>query len=400
MKRGGPAHPKTLHFMAATGASRPSTVGYLELLWHFVRDYAPRGDIGRMTDEQIAVACGWEDTPKTFTVAMVDAGYLDRSESHRLVVHDWSEHADDGVHALLARRVECFADGKAPKLNKLNQEERKRLEPLWKAHLSRKTCPCRARDRRKSVREAVAVPSPVIPTPLSLPLAPPSNPLVDRTALVAEGYELIRTIAPMVDMDPTEVARKATEYNGRSYVRLDTLRDDRLAHSVAELRSWLRRIRGEPEPVIPKAPPQQPRDHARDTIGQWLQKSEDADAQGAVRGRLAPPDEGARNLRDGRANAGLLGGTPTVDTRPVGACRNGESRGVGGQEASDDGRAAGARAEQDRSRAHPPGAANGRVGQGASGVPTSSGRVGGGVRGSPGEAARDDASRGGGTGHA
>ena len=90
-------------------------------------------------------------------------------------------------------------------------------------------------------------------TALGAPIRPP-NPLVDRGVLVREGHALITEIAAAEDLDPTEALRKASDWNGRGYVRLDAMPDDRLAHTVQALRTWGRQIRGEPEPQVPQAP--------------------------------------------------------------------------------------------------------------------------------------------------
>jgi len=90
-----------------------TAVGLLELLWHFTADFAPQGDIGRFTDQRIEAACGWNGESENerakrlhlprwnrqgvLIQALVGAGWLDRSDEHRLVVHDWHIHADNTV---------------------------------------------------------------------------------------------------------------------------------------------------------------------------------------------------------------------------------------------------------------------------------------------------------------
>lgn len=108
------------------------------------------------------------------------------------------------------------------------------------------------------------------PSPPSSPFSPSSprqqqeesarvreaNPLADRHVLISEGNALIREIAPLADLDPTEVLSKASEWKGKSYVRLDTMPEDndRLIHTVNALRGWLRKLKGEPEPALPLPP--------------------------------------------------------------------------------------------------------------------------------------------------
>lgn len=84
---------------------------------------------------------------------------------------------------------------------------------------------------------------------------PPKNPLVDREALVKEGHDFIGQVSRLQNLDPTEVLSKASRWNGRSYVRLDTMTDERLAHTVNELRGWWREVTGQPEPGPPTERP-------------------------------------------------------------------------------------------------------------------------------------------------
>lgn len=73
----------------------PSTVatGVLEQMWHFTICSAKRGDIGQHDDELIAEACGWLGDPAELVGMLVETGWLDRCPIHRLVVHDWCDHA-------------------------------------------------------------------------------------------------------------------------------------------------------------------------------------------------------------------------------------------------------------------------------------------------------------------
>lgn len=112
MKRGGPHHPKTLALSAALGVERCHAVGILESLWHFVSQYARRGDIGRHPDTAIAQGIGWAGSPAALTSALVETGWLDRCPCHRLRIHDWPDHADQGVQrtkeVIKGAFIECY----------------------------------------------------------------------------------------------------------------------------------------------------------------------------------------------------------------------------------------------------------------------------------------------------
>ncbi|TXH55778.1 MAG: hypothetical protein E6Q97_08015, partial [Desulfurellales bacterium] len=71
------------------GESTRGVIGILELLWKATAQQAPRGDIGRFDNEDIAILCDWDGDPDKLVESLVDCGWLDRCETHRLVVHDW-----------------------------------------------------------------------------------------------------------------------------------------------------------------------------------------------------------------------------------------------------------------------------------------------------------------------
>jgi hypothetical protein len=132
MKRQAYRHPKIKALRRKLNISRPDAIGRLNLLWDFTADFAPAGDVGRFCDEDIAEACDWpEERAGELIEALVDTGLLDRCETHRLVVHDWADHAEDHVHMRLARAREHFADGSRPKLNRLAKAERQAIQVYY-----------------------------------------------------------------------------------------------------------------------------------------------------------------------------------------------------------------------------------------------------------------------------
>jgi hypothetical protein len=70
---------------------------------------------------------------------------------------------------------------------------------------------------------------------------------------VSEGHALITAVAEEAGLDPSEVIRKASDWNGRGYVRLDTMSPARLDQTIVALKRWQRELRGEPEPELPQA---------------------------------------------------------------------------------------------------------------------------------------------------
>ena len=103
MKRGAPRHPKIADLCSLAKIRRPYAVGYLELLWHFTAEFAPQGDIGRFSDKRIESAVEWSGPAGKLVQSLTDSGWIDKSPDHRLVIHDWHEHADDSVKKKLSR---------------------------------------------------------------------------------------------------------------------------------------------------------------------------------------------------------------------------------------------------------------------------------------------------------
>lgn len=108
MKRGAPRHPKVIDLGETLGISRYGAVGLFEGLLHCTAEYAPRGNIGKLSDPYIASECGWDKEPQLFIDALVKVRLLDRDDEHRLLVHDWAEHAERYVALKLERRGETF----------------------------------------------------------------------------------------------------------------------------------------------------------------------------------------------------------------------------------------------------------------------------------------------------
>lgn len=101
-------HPKTLDLCDRLGVSLAQALGHLTLLWAFTARKSPRGDVGKWTDGAIARACDWQQDSAAFVNALVESGYLDRDDEHRLLVHDWPDHAERWVKASLKNLNQTF----------------------------------------------------------------------------------------------------------------------------------------------------------------------------------------------------------------------------------------------------------------------------------------------------
>jgi hypothetical protein len=126
VKRGTPDHPKVFALLKALGLKqkdRPYVLGVLELLWHRAAAYAPAGDIGKFPDEWIEASLDWHGKPGRLIEALVASQWLDRHNRHRLVVHDWADHADQTVRKKLSSRGLTFVAVTGKKDNFLPEEE-------------------------------------------------------------------------------------------------------------------------------------------------------------------------------------------------------------------------------------------------------------------------------------
>ncbi len=108
MKRGTPRHPKTKALARRLKVAIPHAVGILEMLWHFAGEFAPEGNVGRVSDADIAEAVCWTREPIQLIEALTIEHWLDKDEEYRLIVHDWPDHADDAVRKKLARQRRQF----------------------------------------------------------------------------------------------------------------------------------------------------------------------------------------------------------------------------------------------------------------------------------------------------
>jgi hypothetical protein len=100
--------------------------GLLDTLWNFTANNAPHGDVGKFTDEEIAIGLDWRREPSELIDTLTEIRWLDRVEGV-LVIHDWPEHCEHTVHVALAKKIEVFACGTIPSLSRLPMSERPQI---------------------------------------------------------------------------------------------------------------------------------------------------------------------------------------------------------------------------------------------------------------------------------
>lgn len=89
-------------------------VGVLERLWHATIANAIQGNVGKLSDEDIAEAVGWLGNASCLIDALVESRWLDRCEVHRLVIHDWHLNAPNFVAGNLKKHGREFAIATCP----------------------------------------------------------------------------------------------------------------------------------------------------------------------------------------------------------------------------------------------------------------------------------------------
>lgn len=104
--------------------------GLLDTLWNFTANNAPHGDIGRFSDEEIAIGIDWRREPSELIETLTAIRWIDQTET--LLIHDWPEHCEETVHKSLVRKIEVFADGTLPSLSRLPKGDRPEIESQYR----------------------------------------------------------------------------------------------------------------------------------------------------------------------------------------------------------------------------------------------------------------------------
>ena len=109
MKSSTPELLKFQKLMRRLKESRRGTIGLLEGMWLAVGKNCPRGDIGRFSNEEIAIMVDWDGDPDELVSALVECRWLDVCDTYRLVVHDWTDHCPTYIKGGLVKKGEDIA---------------------------------------------------------------------------------------------------------------------------------------------------------------------------------------------------------------------------------------------------------------------------------------------------
>jgi hypothetical protein len=75
----------------------------LEAIWHFTGRFTPQGNIGKYPDQAIEAWVEWDGEPGALISGLTASGWLNDHPVHRIVVHDWAQHADKATKNSLHR---------------------------------------------------------------------------------------------------------------------------------------------------------------------------------------------------------------------------------------------------------------------------------------------------------
>lgn len=191
MKREAVGSSKMKKLCRSLGIKLYAAVGLMECLWHLTAREAPQGNIGKLSNEDIALSLGWEECPDKLVVALVECRWLDESDEHRLIVHDWHEHADDAVDMKLARSGRLYANGRQPNMRRMSKDVRANIcaQFGWSTDAVHTVC---AHMREGGHISALPAPEPV-PAPAPAP-EPVPEPDVDRSPIL--GLPVLRVPVP------------------------------------------------------------------------------------------------------------------------------------------------------------------------------------------------------------
>lgn len=108
MKRTGPRHKKMYGLAISLGIPLPQAVGIMEMLWLLGSISSPEGDIGSLPNAAIAEGVGWTKKPDLLIDALLQNRWIDKSQKHRLIIHDWPDHCEQSVKKWLDRNGKTF----------------------------------------------------------------------------------------------------------------------------------------------------------------------------------------------------------------------------------------------------------------------------------------------------
>lgn len=128
MKEGTENKIKFKRLQRRLGLSLWECKGLLESIWNLTAQNTPRGDIGSLSNEDIASAIEWKGDADELITALSE-GWLDECSVHRYVVHDWADHCPNYIKGNLAKYGKSVIAGPIEEATREAQEQPARESP-------------------------------------------------------------------------------------------------------------------------------------------------------------------------------------------------------------------------------------------------------------------------------
>jgi hypothetical protein len=192
-------------------------VGLLESLWHLCARETPRGDIGKLSDDDIGIGIDYRGEAADMLAALVDCRWLDAHPQHRLLIHDWPDHCDDSVNMKLARAKQFFADGRPPKLTRLGAAEKEAAAQFYTATPDPGPTPCAQKDGSHPPEPETKDDKPTLCAQTNDPCAQKDDPCARRAPRLDLDPALTLTLTPPERQITCPDSRKSAAKSGQAY---------------------------------------------------------------------------------------------------------------------------------------------------------------------------------------
>lgn len=122
MKPGTQHHFKISRLMKALGIERFAAVGIVNMIWALAAEQCEDGNLGRLTNVEIAEYLDWREDPDALIAALLakgpsgDAGWLDPAPGGRFVIHDWLVAGPRYVRERASRKSKAAAEHEAAEI--------------------------------------------------------------------------------------------------------------------------------------------------------------------------------------------------------------------------------------------------------------------------------------------
>jgi len=179
--------------------SQWQAVGLLESIWMFAARNAPIGNIGKHSNEDIAVQIEWAGNPDDLVSALVDCRWLDVDETHRLIIHDWADHLPNWLQANLKRHGKEVAVAEPTKQPTVQVTKQPTVQPAPQSTMQPTV--------QATIPSSQVHPSQVYPLPDEQP-----GELGDVSKLTPEQLETMEGFLASVSTRPTMLAGESREF--------------------------------------------------------------------------------------------------------------------------------------------------------------------------------------------